>query len=258
MAGWKCQAEVYNLFADLVPQGETVEVQLSALVGESHRTRARHVLVPDLRLRGEVHVGTEGGLAGNSSVDWLAEVKTIRCCQTRYNLKQRNSKAVDRRAAMVPKEYTKKARDVDRGVLGAPDGVPGPVQARLEEYGEVKALVFGAFGEASQEVHSLVDQLASSRANGRIGVTDKEWQAEKSLAISTIRQRLGVTVVRAQADLLSQRMQWVGEGAKVALAERKQEARRQREEELEQRAMLAALGSTSGPGRRGELGWGVA
>ena len=67
-----------------------------------------------------------------------------------------------------------------------------------------------------------------------------------------------MTVVRAQADLLSQRMQWVGEGAKVALAERKQEAMRQREGEIEQRGMLAALGSTSGPGRRGGLGWGAA
>ena len=40
----------------------------------------------------------------------------------------------------------------------------GPVQRKLESFGNIKGLVFGAFGEGSKDVHSLVQSLATSSA----------------------------------------------------------------------------------------------
>ena len=61
-------------------------------------------------------------------------------------------------------EYLPKARELDRQYSGVEQGTVGPVQRKLESFGEVKGLVFGAFGEGSEDVHSLVQNLASCRA----------------------------------------------------------------------------------------------
>ena len=64
---------------------------------------------------------------------------------------------------MVTKEYIKKARNVDRVYGGAAKGTVGWVERKLVDMGEVRGLVFGAFGEASEGVHELVHHLANSR-----------------------------------------------------------------------------------------------
>ena len=53
---------------------------------------------------------------------------------------------------------------MDRQYGGVEEGIVGPVQRKLEGFGEIKGLVFGAFGEGSEDVHTLVQSLASSRA----------------------------------------------------------------------------------------------
>ena len=47
--------------------------------------------------------------------------------------------------------------------LVVPSGVVGPVESKLVSMGKIKGLVVGAFGEASEGLHDLVDQLAESR-----------------------------------------------------------------------------------------------
>ena len=42
-------------------------------------------------------------------------------------------------------------------------GQVGPVEAKLHSLGQVRGVVFGAFGEASRPVHDLVDFIATSR-----------------------------------------------------------------------------------------------
>ena len=69
-------------------------------------------------------------------------------------------KAVDKRAGALTEEYMKKAKQVDRVYGGVAEG---GVQRKLEDFGEVRGLVFGAFGEASEGVHELVHALANSR-----------------------------------------------------------------------------------------------
>ena len=57
----------------------------------------------------------------------------------------------------------KKARNVDRVYGGAAEDTVGRVQRKLMDFGQVRGLVFGAFGEASEGVHELVHHLANSR-----------------------------------------------------------------------------------------------
>ena len=72
--------------------------------------------------------------------------------------------AVDRRARAVPAEYATKARSVDQRFCGTFPEQQGPVELRLRSYGDVKALVFGTWGEASTDVHSLLTACADSGA----------------------------------------------------------------------------------------------
>ena len=71
---------------------------------------------------------------------------------------------MDRRARTLNSEYLDKAKLVDRQYGEVQEGTVGPVQRKLESFGEVKGLVFGAFGEGSEDVHTLVQSLATIRA----------------------------------------------------------------------------------------------
>ena len=93
----------------------------------------------------------------------------------------------------------------DRDFVGTPAGEVGPVEARLNTYGEVKGLVFGAFGEASKAVHEFVEMVADAEAAGGKG--------EKAKRVGMVRRVLGVTAVKAQAKLLLERIRMVGHGS---------------------------------------------
>ena len=67
----------------------------------------------------------------------------INCCSSRYNVRD-IQKVVDKRAGLLSTEYRRKAREVDRGVIGIEEGTLGPVERRLEEYGDLLGLVVGA------------------------------------------------------------------------------------------------------------------
>ena len=107
-----------------------------------------------------------GGPQGEEVV--LAELKVISCCPTRY---PRNPcpipKAVDRRASTLPAEYRQHARKVDAEYGGVPQGVVGPVEAKLLSFPPLRKWVFGAWGEASEDVHVLVKDLASGHISSQ-------------------------------------------------------------------------------------------
>ena len=85
-----------------------------------------------------------------------------------------------------------------------PPGTTGPVERKLVELGEVRGIVAGNFGEVSQDTHSLMASLATSRvrvtgpSRGRKGTLRSE-EGERAMAISALRRRLGVLTVRCQA-----------------------------------------------------------
>ena len=155
-AGIPIVCEVFNLFADAIPQQGLSRIE---------RGRRRQALVPDFKKRGE-----EG--------DVLCELKFLNACKSRYprNPRRRDgARAVERRAEGLTEEYCKSAREVDWKYCGVPrppppqPGVPrpprqiGPVENRLNGFGRVKGWVFGAWGECSDEMHTMVQRLAEAK-----------------------------------------------------------------------------------------------
>ena len=49
-----------------------------------------------------------------------------------------------------------KAKNLDKNISGTSDQGRGPVGRRLDEFGQIIGLCFGAWGEGSDDVHSLV------------------------------------------------------------------------------------------------------
>ena len=132
---------------------------------------------------------------------------------------------MDRRAGQLHEEYVVKARNVDREFVGTPPGNVGPVEAKLLTFERVQGVVFGAFGEASEPLHQLINQLATSRVTvagpqrGRRGV-ERSPEGERSLVVSQIRRRLSVATVRAQCSSLLGRLEVIGPGMKEAAGRR--------------------------------------
>ena len=93
------------------------------------------------------------------------------------------------------------------------------------ELGEVREVVAGNFGEVSQDTHSLIASLATSRvrvagpSRGRRGHLRSE-EGERAMAISALRRRLGVLTVRCQALSLLGRLEVLGPGSAAAAGRR--------------------------------------
>ena len=158
--------------------------------------------------------------------DELAELKVICCCPSRYLMipphprpARECVKAVDKRAGGLTEEYKKKAKQVDRVYGGVAEGAVGRVQRKLEDFGEVRGLVFG---EASEGVHELVHVLANSRLKA-VGIQQgrQTGSGELGVLVGQVRRILSVTAVRAQAECLLSRLRNVGRG--VGAASRRRE-----------------------------------
>ena len=189
--------EVWGLFSHLIPAEALTRME---------KGRKRQAIVPDFRL--EMPIPTGG------TRPQLAELKMISCCETWYPAGSR-VRATDRRANGLQQEYRKKARKVDHDLLGLPTEQKGPVERRLDEFGEVLGLCFGAWGEASEDVHRLVQTLAESRLKyqglqmGRPG-----GEQELGVLVGQVRRRLSMAAVKAQVDCLLAKLHQVGPGNK--------------------------------------------
>ena len=205
-AGLPVQCEVFNLFSHLIPQEGLSRLE---------RGRKRQGIVPDFKLLGS---------RGNDAV--LADLKFISGSRSRYPRNpQPEKRAVDRRADGLNAEYARKARGVDREfgqvIQLDPTAAPpiGPVERKLLSFGNIKGYVFGAWGEASEPVHSLVQEIASSRlrlAELLPGAREpsRSVAGEMAVLVGSIRRQLSSTAVRSQARLLLDRLDGlVGEGS---------------------------------------------
>ena len=240
-AGVPIVCEVFNLFSDCIPQEG---------LNRMERGRRRQALVPDFKVQGE---GGEG--------DVLCELKYINACKSRYprNPRPRNGvRAVERRADGLTEVYGKTAREVDWRYCGTPrpppaqPGVPrpprqiGPVETRLNTFGQVRGWVFGAWGEASEEVHTLVQKLADAKV-GRAGTQPSQCLLFKSRAaqmaseVGFLRRRLSFAAVQGQARLLLDRLQLLGDGAREAAGRRDWALAARRAEACEMRAQHVSM-----------------
>ena len=85
----------------------------------------------------------------------------------------------------------------------------------------------GQWGEVSQAVHYLLDNMATSRVRvagpsmGRRGLLRSE-AAERVMVIAGLRRRVGVMAVRCQASSLLGRLESLGPGGAAARGRRSQ------------------------------------
>ena len=114
-----------------------------------------------------------------------------------------------RRANGLTGHYMGKATGVDQNYGGVMPGEVGRVQRKLETFGEVRGLVFGAFGEVSEGVHELIQVVAQSRLRavglqkGRVSE-----KGELGVLVGRIRKQLSVVAVKTQANSLITRPGW--------------------------------------------------
>ena len=195
--------EVWGLFAHLIP---------AEALNRMERGRKRQAIVPDFRFELPNPAG--------GTKQQLAELKMISCCSSWYPAGGRQ-RGTDKRAGGLQNEYKNKARKVDHEVLGVMEEHKGPIQRRLEEYGDLIGLCFGAWGEGSEQVHQLVQTLAESRLKfqglqlGRPG-SDQEL----GVLVGQVRRRLSLVAIQAQIECLLSKLHQVGPG-NVQLAKRR-------------------------------------
>ena len=123
-------------------------------------------------------------------------------------------------------EYLTKARSVDRMYVGTQHGEVGPVEAKLLSYERVRGTVFGAFGEASEPVHQLIEQLANSRVTVAGPQRSKKGQqksisAERAIVVNQLRRHISVAAVKAQCLSLHGRLEVIGGAGYGDAAERR-------------------------------------
>ena len=130
------------------------------------------------------------------------------------------------------------------------------MEARLLTFGRIHGWCFGAWGEASSEVHELVQRLATSR----LEIVDQQpdtYGPPKSRAaqlaglVGYVRRRLSFTAVQQQARLLLNRLQLLGEGANVAAARRDKAVLEEASALRERRAQYVCLRQGTSILRRG-------
>ena len=245
-AGIEVDCEVFNVFAGLIPQEGLSRLE---------QGRKRQGLVPDFRLRVPAR-----GQGPQVEELVLAELKSISSCPTRYKRNPRaTTKAVDRRASTLPNEYTQHAKMLDRVYGGTPDGVVGPVQAKLQSFPPLRRWVFGAWGEASEDVHILVHDLATSRAKhqrqleGRWRWSRRSGEGEIAILTGQVRRVLSTVGVRSQARCLLDRLQGLGPGATAAVKRRQWALQEEMRLGRERRAHLLSFGQGHHALRRGQF-----
>ena len=114
---------------------------------------------------------------------------------------------------MLQNEYRRKAREADRVYGGRNPDEIGPVERKLLQFGEVIGLVVGAFGEGSEDLHELVQQMAENKIKAMGLRRGREASdIEVGRIVGQIRRTLSTTFVRAQAQCLLLRMNCIGKG----------------------------------------------
>ena len=147
----------------------------------------------------------------------LAELKILSCCPSWYRPSGTEVRATERRARGLNADYRRKAKKIDQEIIKIPSGERGPVEQRLDEFGEIKGLCFGAFGEASQDVHDLIETMAESRLRFQVlaeGRPEGGSDQEKALIVGQLRRRLSLAAIKAQVECLLGRINQAGNGNK--------------------------------------------
>ena len=202
----------------------------------------------------------------------MCELKCMSASVSRYprNPKPRDGKrAVDRRADGLTQDYARKAREVDWQHCGTPrpppvqQGIPqpprviGPVERKLLTFGNVTGWVFGAWGEASEDVHTLVHKISEARVEVEQTLPGQQQgplrarEARMASVVGYVRRSLSFTTVQQQARLLLSRLQLLGPGEADAARRRGWALRLDQQSARERRAQAVCLRQGHNIVRRG-------
>ena len=207
LAGISVDSEILNLFKSVIPPDKHAAF-ISA--HEDGFSRSGQGIVPDLKLR----LNNDHG----GSQDILCEIKTLHMGSSTYKARGQGPRSVDVRAASINPDLEKTLRKADLKYCGsAIDGPPGPMLARWRSFGPTKALVFGCLGELSKDAKELCHSI--SIAAGKEFIRSQP-SANRSIVNGNgawyARRVLGMVGLRARANLLLDRLQFLGPGAKGA------------------------------------------
>ena len=218
--------------------------------GELQWGRARQGKVPDFKF---LLPSAEG------PVQRLAELKVIGAGKTWFP-RGVTGKGTNRRAAGLTGEYEAKLRDFDVRFHGAearrrgqPVPPPGPLVTRFRSFGGLSEgqLVAGPWGDLSPHLHQLLRVFAESRVAAASRA--QGWEAgpgQLGKVMGEIRRALSVTIVRANAYCLLERLAHLGPGAGAA-AKRREGALRQEEKRRQDRQAFDLAWQSRGSSRVG-------
>ena len=117
------------------------------------------------------------------------------------------------RELRVQTEYEKHARSLDRRFYAqaVQGGQVGPILTRLRSFGRVRGLVYGAYGEASADVHDLLRTAAHEMAERTWRLLGARSADEmRSFMVASARRRVGLAAVQAMARHRLARETYVG------------------------------------------------
>lgn len=201
-AGVDVQTQPRGLFTDLLPP--------AAAHAARAVQQAREGLVPDALVRGVFDASTR---------PFLVDVKCIRFCASRYRIADaaatRPAAAADRRAASVATDYAAAARALDASYHAhIADPAQRPLTQRLASYPDPRGWVWGAFAEASANVHRFCEATADAAA-------ERFWRevggasqvAARARYLGLYRQRWGCAAALSGARLRISRVTYVTDAA---------------------------------------------
>ena len=93
------------------------------------------------------------------------------------------------------------------------DGAPGStqVQDRLRWFGDTRGLVFGQYGEASEDVHDLARAAAHALAEQQWALAGARSAREmRGFMVSRVMRRIGMATVQAMARHRIARLPFIG------------------------------------------------
>ena len=143
----------------------------------------------------------------------LFDIKTIHGGSDHYysaHAREEQSGAVRHREAAVWPDYLRHARALDQRFHA---GVtPGPVETLLRGFGgATRGLVFGAYGEASGDVHALLSVAATALAVWQWQPSGARTLEEcRAYIIQASRRRVGLVAVQAMARHRLARAPYIG------------------------------------------------
>ena len=109
--------------------------------------------------------------------------------------------SAERRAKTVYTDYRKKARDADQLYNGTAAGAVGPIEERLQQFGVVRAFVFGVYGETNEATRAEISEMAKVRAAKRWQGMGQTSQVKACAVLKhTLTRSLGIAAVRAKSQ----------------------------------------------------------